>query len=129
VTGPVKREIDWARREVGAARALIDAGFPEKAVRSAYYAVYHAAVAALLALGEARSKHSGVLSAFGRLVIKEGGFDREVGAVRVRLFERRRDVDYDLVQQSAEEAAAETDDAERFVDAVERWIEDRAARE
>jgi uncharacterized protein (UPF0332 family) len=129
VTRPVKRELDWARREVGAARVLIDAGFPEKAVSSAYYAVYHAAVAALLALGEARSKHSGVLSAFGRLVIKEGGFDREVGAVRVRLFERRKDVDDDLVEQSAEEAAAETDDAERFVDEVERWIEDRSAVE
>jgi uncharacterized protein (UPF0332 family) len=129
VTGPVRRELDWARREVGAARALIDAGFPEKAVSSAYYAVYHTAVAALLALGEARSKHSGVLSAFGRLVIKEGGFDREVGAVRVRLFERRKDVDYDLVEQSAEEAAADTDDAERFVDEVERWIEDRSAAE
>jgi uncharacterized protein (UPF0332 family) len=129
VTGPVKRELDWARREIGAARALIDAGFPEKAVSAAYYAVYHAAVAALLALGEARSKHSGVLSAFGRLVIKEGGFDREVGAVRVRLFERRKDVDYDLVEQSAEEAAAETDDAERFVVEVKRWIERRAAPE
>jgi uncharacterized protein (UPF0332 family) len=129
VTGPVERELTRARREVGAARALIEAGFPEKAVSSAYYAVFHAAVAALLALGEARSKHSGVLSAFGRLVIREGGFDREIGAARRRLFERRNDVDYGLSQPSAEEAAADTGEAERFVSEVERWIESRSAPE
>jgi uncharacterized protein (UPF0332 family) len=129
LTGPVERELTRARREVGAARALIDAGFPEKAVSSAYYAVFHAAVAALLSVGEARSKHSGVLSAFGRLVIREGGFDREIGAVRRRLFARRNDVDYGLSEPSAEEAAAETAEAERFVSEVERWIEARSAPE
>jgi uncharacterized protein (UPF0332 family) len=129
MTEPVERELARASREVAAARALIDAGFPEKAIASAYYAVYHAATAALLLLGETRSKHSGVLAAFGELVIKEGGFDREVGAVRQRLFDRRNDVDYGLAEPSPEEAAAETDNAERFVDEVERWIEHRAAPE
>jgi uncharacterized protein (UPF0332 family) len=129
VSDRVKRELERARREIAAARALIDAGFPEKAVSAAYYAVFHAAVAALLVLGETRSKHSGVLSAFGRLVIKEGGFDREVGAVRRRLFERRNDVEYGLEPASAEEAGTDTDDAERFVTEVERWIERRAAPE
>jgi uncharacterized protein (UPF0332 family) len=129
VSDPVKRELERARREIAAARALIDTGFPEKAVSSAYYAVFHAAVAALLELGETRSKHSGVLSAFGRLVIKEGGFDREIGAVRRRLFERRNDVEYGLEPASGEEAGADTDDAERFVTEGERWIEHRAAPE
>jgi uncharacterized protein (UPF0332 family) len=108
---------------------LRGAGFPEKTVSSAYYAVFHAAVAALLALGEARSKHSGVLSAFGQFVIKEGGFDREVGTVPRRLFERRNDVDYGLEYPSPEEASAVTDDAERFVTEVERWIEGRSRPE
>jgi uncharacterized protein (UPF0332 family) len=129
MTEPVERELARAWRDVGAARALIDAGFPEKAVASAYYAVYHAATAALLLLGEARSKHSGVLAAFGQLVIKERGFDRKVGAVRRRLFDRRNEVDYGLSEPSPEEASAETDDAERFVTEVERWIEARSGPE
>jgi uncharacterized protein (UPF0332 family) len=129
VSDAVKRELERARREIAAARALIDTGFPEKAVSSAYYAVFHAAVASLLELGETRSKHSGVLSAFGRLVIKDGGFDRELGGLRRRLFDRRNDVEYGLEQPSAEEAGADTDEAERFVIEVERWIEERSAPE
>jgi uncharacterized protein len=126
VTGSVQRELERARREIGAARGLLELGYTEKTVSSAYYAVFHAATAALLTLGEARSKHSGVLSAFGRHVIKEGGFDDEVGAVRRHLFERRNAADYGLEQPSAQEASDLTGEAERFVDEVERWIEDRA---
>jgi len=129
VTTAVSEELERGRREIGAARALIDAGFPEKAVSSSYYAVFHAAVAALLVLGEARSKHSGVLAAFGRRVIKEGGFDLELGNVRRHLFERRNQVAYGLAESSQEEALAAVSDAERFVTEVERWIEDRAAPE
>ena len=127
MTEPTQRELERARRELGAARALIDSGYPEKTVSSAYCAVFHAAEAALLALGEARSKHSGVLSAFGHLVVHQGGFDRETGGVLRRLFERRNDVDYGLEYPAAEEAAAVLDDAERFVGEVERWIEGRSA--
>jgi uncharacterized protein (UPF0332 family) len=124
-----RRELERARREIGAARVLIDSGFPEKAVSSYYYAVFYAGEAALLSLGEARSKHSGALSAFGRLVVREGGFDRETGRVLRRLFERRNDVDYGLEYPSKEVASALTDDAERFVTEVEHWIERHPAPE
>jgi uncharacterized protein (UPF0332 family) len=125
VTDAIQRELERANRELGAARGLIDLGYPEKAVSSCYYAVFHAATAALLVLGETRSKQSGVSSAFGHLIVQRAGFDRETGSVLNRLFERRNDVDYGLEYPSREQAAAETDDAERFVSAVERWIEDQ----
>ena len=127
MTDAVHRELERARRELGAARALIDSGYPEKAISSCYYAAFHAATAALLVLGETRSKHSGVASAFGRLVVHRGGFDRETGGVLHRLFERRNDVDYGLEYPSTHQASTLTDDAERFVAAVERWIERRGA--
>jgi uncharacterized protein (UPF0332 family) len=127
VTVPWQDELERARRELQAARALIDAGFPEKTVSSGYYAVFHAAEAALLVLGQARSKHSGVISAFGQLVVHEGGFDRELGRVLRQLFERRNDVDYGLEYPTGGEASRVLDRAERFVDEVERWIESRAA--
>lgn len=107
-------------------QALIDAEFPEQAISRAYYGVFHAAVAALLSLGEARSKHSGVLSAFGRLVVHEGGFDRDLAQVLRDLFEERNDVDYGLEDPTVEEARARLARAERFVEAVERWIESRS---
>jgi uncharacterized protein len=129
VTGPLRSELDRARREIEAALTLIETGFPEKAVSSAYYAVFHGAVAALLALGETRSKHSGVIAAFGEFVVHEGGFDPEVGRTLRDLFEQRNEVDYGLEDPTTDEAKKRVDDAERFVAAVERWIEARLAPE
>jgi uncharacterized protein (UPF0332 family) len=129
VTGPLQAELDRARREIAAARVLIETGFPEKAISSAYYAAFHAAVGALLVLGETRSKHSGVHGAFGEFVVHQGGFDPAVAKTLRDLFEERNNVDYGLEPASAEEARADTDDAERFVTEVERWIERRSAPE
>ena len=129
MTGPLQAELDRARREIAAARALIEAGFPEKAISSAYYAVFHAAVAALLVLGETRSKHSGVHGAFGEFVVHQGGFDPAIAKTMRDLFEQRNNVDYGLEDSTAEEAETRADDAERFMDEAERWIEARSAPE
>jgi uncharacterized protein (UPF0332 family) len=59
-----------------------------------------AAEAALLTLGETRSKHSGVVAAFGRVVVKEGGFDPALGAELRRLLELRNAADYSLVRRA-----------------------------
>lgn len=45
-----------ARQELAAARVLIEQGFPAQAVSRSYYAAFYAAEAALLLLGETRSK-------------------------------------------------------------------------
>ena len=43
MTDAIQRELERANRELGAARGLIDLGYPEKAVSSCYYAVFRAA--------------------------------------------------------------------------------------
>jgi uncharacterized protein (UPF0332 family) len=123
MTLPLQAELDRARRELAAARALIEAGFPEKAVSSAYYAAFHSALAALLALGETRSKHSGVVAAFGELVVRQGGFDPAVARTLRDLFEQRNNIDYGLEDATTDEAHMRLGDSERFVTEVERWIE------
>lgn len=119
------RRLGRARTEVEAARTLAAAGFPEQAISRAYYGAFYAAEAALLTLDETRSKHAGVLAAFGRMVVKDGGFDPAVGAELRRLFELRNAADSSWLDAPQETQAA--DDpiaaAERFIDAVERWIE------
>lgn len=64
-----------ARREVEAARVLHEGGFAPQAISRSCCASFYAAQAALLSLGETRSKHSGVAAAFIRLVVREGGLD------------------------------------------------------
>lgn len=120
-TGSLER----AREELDAARTLAEAGFPAQAVSRAYYGAFFAAEAALLALDETRSKHSGVISAFTRLVVKDGGCDPGAGRLLRSLFDRRNRADYSTDDVPPHEAAVAIEDALRVVDLVERWITQR----
>lgn len=79
-------------------------------------------LAALDAVGVTRTKHSGVHSAFGRLVVKEGGLDPDIGEVFARLFDLRNDADYLAEPIDPKRAGKAIADAERFVAAVESWL-------
>ena len=85
-------------------------------------AAFYAAEQALASLGESRSKHSGVISAFGRHVVREGGLEEGIGRILRSLFEQRNDVDYGEADASREDAELAIRDAQRFVDAVESWL-------
>jgi len=114
-----------SRQELDAARLLASSGFPTQAVSRAYYTAFYAAEEALLALGETRSKHSGVLAAFESLVVREGGVDPAVGRLLRSLFRRRNEADHGAVPASQREAEQAIGDAERVVDAVESWLAER----
>lgn len=113
------------RTELGAARTLDQSGFAAQAIVHAYYACFFPAEAALLALGETRSKHAGVISAFGQLVVKAGGFDVAVASALRKLFELRNKAVYDAAVVDREVASAAIDEAERFLVAVEAWLKAR----
>ena len=110
-----------SRTELEAARVLLQSGYPAQAISRAYYAAFFAAESALLALGETRSKHSGVISSFGQLVVKDGGVPREIGSLLSTLFQLRLAADYGPGEFTSAEAERSIADAERFVTAVEDW--------
>jgi uncharacterized protein (UPF0332 family) len=114
--------LERCSEELAAARLLADKGFAAQAVSRAYFAAFFAAEAALLSLGETRSKHSGVVSAFVHLLVRGGEIDVEIGRVLRSLFERRNEADYSPVDVPAEEADAAIGDAERVVSAVRGWL-------
>lgn len=105
---------------------MAEKGFGRQAISRAYFAVFYAAEAALLLLGETGSKHAGVIAAFGKLVVREGGLSEEVGRLLRSLFERRNEADYTGTEPPEEESLAAVIDASRFVKAVEAWIADRS---
>jgi uncharacterized protein len=111
-----------SRTELEAARLLASSSFPAQAVSRAYFAAFFAAEQVLMHSGEIRSKHAGVIAAFGRIAVREGGLDEEIGRLLRSLFERRNQADYAPVDVPPEEAVAAIRDAERFVDAVESWL-------
>lgn len=111
-----------ARQELDVARVLIAQGFPAQAVSRSYYAAFYAAESALLELGETRSKHSGVISAFHRLVVHGDRLDPAVGGLLQSLFTRRGQADYSGLPVPDGEAPDALTDAARVVEAVEAWI-------
>lgn len=117
------RALQRAREEVRAANALVEAGFPSQAVSHAFMAGFQAATAALQELGETPATRTGVVSAFGRRVVREGGLDHEVGRILRKLLEDRNDVDHALAHARAQEARAAIADAERLLGATAHWLE------
>lgn len=113
-----------SRQELDAARLLAGRGFGAQAISRSYYAAFYAAEEALRALGETRSKHSGVVAAFGGRVVGTG-FDPGTARVLRSLFRKRNEADYGGIPASREEADAAIRDADQFVGAVEAWLERR----
>jgi hypothetical protein len=111
-----------SRREIEAARLLAEGDFAAQAISRAYYPAFYAAEEALGSLGESRSKHSGVVAAFGKIVVREGGLQEEMGRILRSLFEQRNDADYGEAEVSRQDAELAIEDAERFVNAVESWF-------
>ena len=105
-----------------AARLLAEGDFAAQAISRAYYAAFYAAEEALGSLGESRSKHSGVVAAFGKLVVRKGGLEEKVGRILRSLFEQRNDADYGEAEVSRHDAELAIGDAEHFVNAVESWF-------
>ena len=119
--------LERSREEIEAARLLFGSGFFAAAVSRAYYAAFYGAEEALSKLGESRSTHAGAISAFGRLVVREGGVDPDCGRILRLLFESRSRADYDAEPVASEQAGDAIGDAERFVDAVEDWLASKEA--
>lgn len=119
---PAHDPLARARQELGAAALLADNRFAAQAVSRAYFAAFYAAEAALLRLGEVRSKHSGVVSAFGQRLVLEHGVDESAGRLLRSLFERRSRADDLSEDVPIAEARAAVADATTVVDTVERWL-------
>lgn len=116
-------ELRRAYEELAAARHLTAGGFAAQAISRAYYAAFYAAEAALQHLGETRSKHSGIIAAFGQLLVRTGEIDQEAGKLLRSLFDRRSGADYDWGDPpSPADAAQAIDDADRVVRSVENWL-------
>lgn len=58
--------IQKAKSSLNAAGCLLETNHSDFAASRAYYAMFYVAEALLLALGKSYSKHSAVISAFGR---------------------------------------------------------------
>lgn len=102
------------------ARALLDLGDVDGAANRAYYAMFDAARAALLASGapvepDIGRTHSGLIGAFGNHLVKNGPISKEVGRLLNRAHEIRLVADYNGNSVESDDAREMVKQAEIFV--------------
>ena len=100
---------------------LFSGGFHNGTVGRAYYAMFHAATAALLAKDIERTSHHAIISAFGEFIVKSGLVDGKFHKYIIEAFTLRNDCDY-LAPFEADEsqASATLQRAKEFVDACRK---------
>jgi uncharacterized protein (UPF0332 family) len=115
--------LEKARASIRAARLLAGEHLHDFAVSRAYYAMFYLAQALLLGEGLAFSKHSAVIAAFGRHLVKRGRLDAELHLYLREAQDQRNRGDYGTGDPlGAEESAEQTRRAEAFLSATERIL-------
>lgn len=87
-------EFRRALEELKAAKVLADNELYYKSVVSSYYAVYHAAKAALLLKGVSPQSHEGLERMFSLYYVKTKEIAVDIGRVIGRLMKLREEADY-----------------------------------
>ena len=105
------------------ANDLLLANHFSSSVNRSYYAVFYAATALLLSIGETRSSHHGVLSAFRQHFIKTDRWLIEFSDLYGNLIADREASDYLIfVKTSATDAQDSLRYARRFVEQTKKWF-------
>ncbi len=112
-----------AEVKLSAARELYSRGFFEDSASRSYYAMFHAARAALTNIGVTTRTHEGTVSEFGRRLVLEGVFPRDLGRALAEAKAARETYEYSAtIEIRRDEAEALLRDAERFVSQVKNQL-------
>lgn len=105
-----------AIQAAASAKVLLDTGDADGACNRAYYAMFDAARAALLASGHEIGKtHKGVLAAFSNRLVKNGPLPKETGRFLKHAETFRYVADYESVSVELSDARVMVEQAEAFV--------------
>ena len=116
---------EWNRaaKTLSAAELLAREGYPEDAIARTYYAILHAAKAALSVRDVVAESHSAVRGMFGKHLILTGAIEREWSKQLGGSLDDRLAADYDSATLfSAMEARRECRRARAFVERIRRYL-------
>ncbi len=116
--------IEKARDNLSAAKSLMKDGYYNIAASRAYYVMFYCAKALLQNEGFSFSKHSAVISAFGKYFAKTAKLDVVMHRYLLDAFQERAIADYNAVERVSEVSAGTMiSQAEEFFDAASRYLE------
>jgi uncharacterized protein (UPF0332 family) len=104
----VRELLEKSARSIDAAKLLFRDDHFDFAVSRAYYAMFYAVEALLLDRDLSFSKHSAVISAFGKEFVKTGIFDSRFHRSLIKAFDLRNAGDYGTIQNVSKEKANQT---------------------
>lgn len=119
-----KAHLEKALERLRVAEKLFRDGEYEDAVSRAYYAMYHAAKAALSTVNVFPKTHEGVVSEFGRKLVLAGVFPKELGRNLADAKAARETYEYSVTATVDRlEAEAILSNAQGFVTAIRKHLE------
>ena len=122
----IQLQAEWRRslKAQGAAELLLEADFYEDAVSRAYYAVLHAAKAALLARDIVTESHTAVRRLFGKELVQPGLLEKEWAMILAHEQDERASADYDVeLSFSREVATQRVRDAKSFQERIRSFLQ------
>ncbi len=115
--------IDKAKESLGAAKELLKSGYPDFSASRSYYAMFYAVQALLLIKNLAFSKHSAVISVFGKEFVKNGLLPATLHRYISEAFDTRQAGDYGAVGSVSEETAKVLiEQAKEFIETIEEYL-------
>lgn len=124
MTEPVRELLDKADQSIGAAELLLKDGYSDFSASRTYYAMFYAVEALLLSRERSFSKHSAVISAFGKEFVKTGTFDSRFHRYILNAFDLRNAGDYGAIHAVSEGKARQIiDEARELLAAITQYLE------
>lgn len=115
-----------AEEAMRAASSLLDENFYRDSISRSYYAMFYAATAALLIIGQEASSHAALVAQFSEHLVNTGYIPKEFGRTLNRAMNIRMNADYDVSAKITKDLALKgLKDARRFVDAVRKFMQSK----
>ena len=115
--------LEKSAQSIGAAELLLKDGYVDFAASRSYYAMFYAVEALLLSRDLTFSKHSAVISAFGKEFVKTGLIDAKFHRSILNAFDLRNSGDYGSIHAVSGEKARQTiDDAIEMLLEIKRYV-------
>ena len=119
----INKLIKKAQRSLNAAKKLYKMGDYDFSVSRAYYAMFYCAEGLLLTKEMSFSKHSAVISAFGRYFAKTGLFPTTLHFHFLNAFRDRQKGDYEVIKEiTKSEADAHIHNAKEFLTLTIKYL-------
>jgi hypothetical protein len=119
-----QKELGRAKKALLAAKILLENQLYEDCVSRAYYAVLHAAKAALATKDIEPESHNAVKRMFGLHLIKTGEIEKDFAKILTAEQEDRAIGDYNIyIEIEQDRALKRVRDAEKFVERIEKYLQ------